>query len=627
MGGYSKPEGIQQFLVNEYNEQSGSVPLGTDMDAIIIRAENPSLYDRLRYELSHSLHLVSSLAQGFGRVLTGERLGLSADRWFWGPSRVLADTPGVGGNAITEMPAFTFIYGDMHAHMISMPMQLFALMFLFNEVVTAGDAKRRWRYLAIVIGGIMIGMMRATNTWDWITYILFGVAGLGFAWWLRIRALHWGVLSRRSLMDAALTVGGFVVIHFIAVFPYSTWFVTSYSSVKLWTEGKTPLWAYFDIHGLFLFLIVSFLAWDTARWFRATKVTVLRGKFSFLMTAMLIAVLGFVAVVALSALDYQVTLVALPLILWAVILFFRDSQSRPMQFVLAAGALGLALTLGVEYIVLDGDIDRQNTVFKFYLQAWLLFSVVSGVAFAALIRGLPRWNVTLRSAWTVLIIILIGAAALFPIMATLGKAAFRFDLNQPLTLDGMEFMRYATQYEGSQQVMEINPDVIPFRLENDYHMVRWLQENIQGSPIIIEGMSEGTEYHWNGRVSIYTGLPTVIGWRWHQTQQHTLNEMGRQIDMRVANVNAFYQTTDINIAWDILRFYDVQYIIVGDLERAYYLPQGLDKFNRMVEMGLLEIVYEQGTTAVYRVNTNTDVESAIQAVDQDVAQHKQQGQG
>jgi hypothetical protein len=42
---------------------------------------------------------------------------------------------------------------------------------------------------------------------------------------------------------------------------------------------------------------------------------------------------------------------------------------------------------------------------------------------------------------------------------------------------------------------------------------------------------------------------------------------------------------------------------------------------------LLEIVYEQGTTAVYRVNTNTDVESAIQAVDQDVAQHKQQGQG
>src|SRR5690606_41631275 len=59
-----------------------------------------------------------------------------------------------------------------------------------------------------------------------------------------------------------------------------------------------------------------------------------------------------------------------------ILLFFRQGQTLTMQYILALMGLGLALTLGVEYVVLDGDIGRQNTVFKFYMQVWLMFSVV-----------------------------------------------------------------------------------------------------------------------------------------------------------------------------------------------------------------------------------------------------------
>jgi uncharacterized membrane protein len=208
------------------------------------------------------------------------------------------------------------------------------------------------------------------------------------------------------------------------------------------------------------------------------------------------------------------------------------------------------------------------------------------------------------------LVLLVGVASLFPIMAVRGKAAYRFDPNicAPVTLDGMDFMKCATQVEGSAQVRAVNPQFTTFTLDEDYAMIRWLQENISGTPIIVEGLSDDTQYHWNGRISIYTGLPTVVGWNWHQRQQRTLEPLGRMVDARGANVNAFYQTTSIGTAWDIIQFYHIQYVIVGKLERAYYLEQGLAKFDQMVEQGLLEPVYQQGSSTVYRVNPDATVE-------------------
>jgi YYY domain-containing protein len=599
LGGYTRPEGLEQFLVQEYALETGETPSESTRLELMMRASEGHLGDRLRYELDNAADIVASVARGIVAVINGQQLHISADRWFWAPSRVYAETPGVEGGAITEMPMFTFIYGDLHAHMISMPMQLFAAAFLLSEILLAGGDKRRRdaRFFALLIGAATVGLLRATNTWDWITYMLLGVAGLGFAWWLAHRRIN-----RRSLISLGLYAGGFVVLTFITCLPFTTWFGTGYSSVRPWTDGKSPIWAFLDIHGLFLFLVTSLLVWDTGRWFRSVRVRSLRGTAGLLLAGAIIIVSLLAASVVLAMLSYQVTLIVLPLLVWTAILFFRANQTRVMQYALALFGLGLGLTLGVEYIVLDGDIGRQNTVFKFYMQVWLLWSVVGGVAFALLWRASERWRASMRVPWTMVLVLLVAVASLFPVMATRGKAEYRFDREQPLTLDGIEFMNYATLWEGDPRRVAADPSLAPFTLAEDFEMIRWLQDNVQGTPTIIEGLGSDTQYRWNGRISIYTGLPAVLGWNFHQRQQRTFDPMGRMVEMRNANVHAFYETTNIGVAWRMLRHYDVTYIIVGLYERAHYGTEGLAKFEDMVEMGLLDVAFRTEGSVIYQVN-------------------------
>jgi YYY domain-containing protein len=579
-GGYSQPAGIAQFLIKQYNDQFGS-PDAAAMEQLSQEAQNPGILTQIRYEANNSVQLLTSIGQGIAKLARGEEVYISPERWFWGPTRVLAETPGVEGNAINEMPIFTYVYGDLHAHMISMPMQLIVMGLILNEVLLAGSGRRRRGVVlaAVLLIGIFVGMLRATNTWDWITYMILGVVGLGFAWLLSLDSTRtfWRRFTRRSLLDLAWYAGGFVAASFIAVIPYNLWFAQGYNRILPWNDGKTPLWAYFDIHGLFLFLVVSLLVWETARWLRSVYVRSLRGMWALLVFALLVVIALLVAAVALSAMEYQVTLVVLPLLIWIAILFFRSGQTRVMQFVLLLTGLALGLTLGVEIFVLDGDIGRQNTLFKFYIQAWLLLSVVGGTAFAWLIHNTGRWKPILRNVWTFVLVLLVGVAALMPLMAVRGKAQFRFDLQTcaPVTLDGMDFMKCAKQYEGNAEIME--------------------------------GLSEDTQYHWGSRISIYTGLPAVLGWNWHQRQQRVLDPFGRIVETRNANVNAFYQTPSIGIAWDMIKHYNVSYVIVGGLERVYYNAEGLAKFDTMVEQGLLEPVFHEGSSTIYRVNPDAEV--------------------
>ncbi|MBW4436989.1 MAG: glycosyltransferase family 39 protein [Pleurocapsa minor GSE-CHR-MK-17-07R] len=614
-GGYDQPQDLQTFLMDEYTRENGTIGDEATMLALTERAEANNLGDRLRFEAWVIQEQVTSVFSGLQRLLSGDQIYISPDRWFWAPSRVYMETPGVG-SAITEMPAFTFIYADLHAHMISMPLQLFVFAFVLNEVLNAGNDSRRrgQRWLALAIGAIVVGMLRATNTWDWITYMLLGVLGLGFAWWLK-----WRVLSRDSLVDMVMRVGGFIVISALAVLPFTTWYASTYNSIRPWTDGKSPLWAFFIIHGLFIFLVVSLLAWDTSRWLQESRVKSLRGSCLVLLIGAAAAVLVFTGALVLAALDWQVTLVALPMLVWVGVLFFRANQTRPMQFMLALAGLALGLILGVEYIVLDGDIGRQNTVFKFYMQVWLMFSVIGGVAVALLWRSSSEWRAAPRTAWTAVLVVLVTIASLFPIMAARGRTVYRMQpvttaegtqAQPPFTLDGMMYMTWAQRWEGDNDNLALDPTLAPFPLSGDYAMIRWLQENVQGSPVIIEGLGEDTQYQWNARISINTGLPAVVGWNFHQRQQRTLDPMGRMVEMRNANVNGFYETGDLPSAWAILQHYRVQYIILGRYERAHYGQLGLAKFDRMEQLGLIERVFDADGSIIYVVNQDAPFDPA-----------------
>ncbi len=664
LGGYQKPEGLENFLIDEFEAEHGRA-ISPDISADLARqAVELHPWDSLRYEVNNSLSLVGALVRGLGRMLQGDTPYINSDRWYWGPSRVLAETPGVRGNAITEMPFFTFLYGDLHAHMINMPLILLSVLLLFNEVAQAGRFHRPLleRVLALILIAMSVGVMRATNTWDWPSMTLLTVLTLAYAWWLRWRAsarplqdtrfyaglvtillvavviasvltgsgatafnantvllsligvlrsalivcigvvFLWFALrfvfARASALEFVVTVGGFLALNLAFALPYTSWYAATYNSIQLWQGGKTPLWAYVDIHGLFLFLIVSLFVWDTSHWLRNTRVKeLIENRVLATRVAASIGLVGLITVV-LTVVGFQVALIVLPLICWIALLFFRPGQSDAMRFTLVLVGLALSMTLGVEIIVIGGDIGRQNTVFKFYIQAWLLLSVAGGIAFACLLKASEQFSRTLKIVWYTPCVVLLGIASLFPVMGTRGRSFDRMAPDLPLTLNGMDYMTQAKHVEfAPDRGVSAETD-----LAVDYKLIRWMQESIEGSPVIIEGRQPRGEYRWNGRISIMTGLPSVLGWNWHQRQQRTFHPMHDWVFQRERNIRQFYDTGDIDIAVDIIHHFQIKYIIRSGLEEVHSTPEGLEKFDAMVEVGLLKIAYEIDGGKIYQVN-------------------------
>jgi uncharacterized membrane protein len=123
-----------------------------------------------------------------------------------------------------------------------------------------------------------------------------------------------------------------------------------------------------------------------------------------------------------------------------------------------------------------------------------------------------------------------------------------------------------------------------------------MQDNVKGSPVIVE--ANCSEYRWCTRFTIYTGLPGVVGWNWHQRQQRVFTSTW--VEARVADVGNFYNAVDEGSTDAFLEKYDVRYIVVGQLERAAYTPEGIAKFERLNDKYWHE-VYHDGNTAIYEV--------------------------
>jgi uncharacterized membrane protein len=229
----------------------------------------------------------------------------------------------------------------------------------------------------------------------------------------------------------------------------------------------------------------------------------------------------------------------------------------------------------------------MNTVFKFYLQAWVLLSVTSAVALGWLIRRAARERRLrqIRPAWIAVAAILVLAAAAYPLLASKAKVGLRF-ADLPLSLDGMQYMDVA-------QYLDDGKDL---HLPADAQAIRWLQDNVIGTPVVLEGRSP--VYRWGSRISIYTGLPTILGWDVHQGQQRA--GYPSMIQERITDVERVYNTPDPREAAAILRKYQVRWVVIGGLERAYYQAAGLAKFRGMPD---LRLAYDVDGVQIYEVQS------------------------
>ena len=125
-----------------------------------------------------------------------------------------------------------------------------------------------------------------------------------------------------------------------------------------------------------------------------------------------------------------------------------------------------------------------------------------------------------------------------------------------------------------------------------------MRANVAGSPVIVEGNTP--LYRWGSRVAIYTGLPTVIGWDWHQKQQRSIVD-GAIIDRRLDAVKQIYNTRSADDALAQLKRFRVTYIYVGDVERGFYEAAGLAKFDAMARAGQLQLAYQNDRVKIFKL--------------------------
>ncbi len=543
---------------------------------------------------------ITAIYEGLRAWLGGANLLIGGGEWMWNPTRVIGAS--INDNAISEFPFFTFLYGDLHAHMMALPILILTLAFVTHELLISGEDRRNnWQRGALLAcWAITSGLSWAANSWDWAPFTLLSLVAIVLAWlrrWsLRIegevalswRARLWSIAQQRTaVIEALIYLGGFVLLNLLATAPYRAWFATTSAEFEVWEGPFTPIWAYLSIHGHLLFLLLGLLLWISRNHIDAWRITSLARQPLAIASVAILAATGL----ALGIDGRSLMFLILPLLLWTAALLLRETSSGVRVLLLFAG-LALGLTMMPELMRLRLDIGRQNTIFKLYFMGWLLFSIVGGVAFALLWNARRRWSKALRSAWSIAAFLLFISAAAYPILAIPARAAHRFEPSMPISLDGLEFMRYSKHWD----IEELFP------LEPDYQMIRWLLENVEGAPTIMEGRTYGSEYRWTSRISSFTGLPSVIGWQYHQQQQRTFPPMSELIQRRGANVTAFYTMEDIDAALEILRAYDVEYIILGPLEHALYdrtdetdpsrYVNGYAKFDTMIEAGMLEVVFE-----------------------------------
>jgi YYY domain-containing protein len=528
--------------------------------------------------------------KGLWLTFGAAQLPIGRGDWYWIPSRVIPAPNDV--EPITEFPLFTFLFSDMHAHMIVMPLTLFIIAWAVSFIKSRAEMSRSEWIATFGIGALVIGALRPTNTWDLYTFFPLAAIAVAytiyrnFEWKGRFKIADWA----GRILAAVAAVVLLYVLGSVLYSPFTHWYSLGYGSVNAWTGSRTPMSSYLTQWGLFLFIIVAWMAWETREWMASTPVSHLNKlrNYSLLIEiglAVIIALLAYFAVDGVRA-----GWLALPIAAWAGILILRPNMPDVKRGVLLMIGTGLVLTLAVEVVVLVGDIGRMNTVFKLYLQTWMLLAISAAAAFGWLFNVFPFWRLRWRTIYQTGLYLLFAGVFLFTMTATADKISDRLNPAVPHTFDSITYMKTSQHWDG--QVMELG---------EDYNAIRWLQENVQGSPVLVEGNC--TEYRWCTRMTIYTGLPGVVGWNWHQRQQRGFASV--DVQNRVDQISTFYNSMDMQFVRDFLKKYQVKYIIVGQLERNLYpavegVPDGLIKFTQF-DGKYWKTVYHENNTTIYEV--------------------------
>ena len=414
--------------------------------------------------------------------------------WFPNSTRYIGHNPDSGiDRTIHEFPSYSFILGDLHAHVVNIFFVLTVLGLLYTWAKSEKyDRKKTLVQFPLLMCGVLLGIFHWSNTWDFAIYyvVVCGVCffcnlarfqtwkkgfGVSLAQWIEMLLLSFVIALPFALrFDSGMVQGVRLVKHSSAFYQFCV------------------LWA------LPVIIVICYLIrlcqeqrkCNVLQWLARTKRQDI-----------------FIAVLCLCA----VGLIILP-----EIIYVKD--------------------------IYEETAPRSNTMFKLTYQAFILFGISMGYILVRFLTDKScRW---IRGA---------GIRGLICVLLTSGYTftAVRQWYGEVWKREG---------YSGLDATAFLETD-----FSQDAAAIRWLQSNIEGTPIVLE--AHGDSYTDYCRVSAMTGLPTVLGWYVHEWlwrgDTDDLNEKRTQID-------TIYTSMDETQVSALLEEYDVEYIFIGQMEREKY---------------------------------------------------------
>jgi len=563
--------------------------------------------------------------------------------WWWRASRVITEYNLAHQwiEIIDEFPFFSYLLGDLHPHVLAMPFGLLAVGVGLNIFLGgwAGRTKLGSYFLPIRPAGVffaalILGGLAFLNTWD----VLIGFSLLVGAFTLsKLFEFGW----RWRLINDAFAFGiPIVLIAFLLYLPFFLGFSSQAGGILPNLEFPTrgvQLWIMFGPLFFFIFTWMGF-TW----WFNKSLLNIKMGFSLAAIIALLIWsfswILGMIAKFAvpdfvtgyLNNLGFQNAIQLFSAATVRRLNYFGGFStlliflSFSFAFIVAAGnrvqgkdlreekneilkiekkpgnyqiaifivfliMLGGFLVFIPEFIYLRDQFgNRMNTIFKFYYQAWMVWSLAAATGIAILItslQGIRKWIIRIG------LFVILFMALVYPVLGLLDKTNnFRIpEFYQKYT----SFLESNTSFAFSSaaQVWTLDGGAFNNRYyPDDMAAAAWLRTAPFG--IISEATKPDASYTEFSRISTYSGLPTVLGWPMHEGQwRGTYAPQGsRQEDIRL-----LYETRSWEDAHAILEKYDIRYVCVGTLERVTY------RINENIFQRNLAQVFKQGQVVIYEV--------------------------
>jgi len=372
-------------------------------------------------------------------------------------------------NTINEYPLFSFVWGDVHAHVMSIFNQVFLIFLLLIAYKRWETLDRNGKILVAAITAISLGSMPLFNTWDVLIYAPV-VLLIGF------------LILWRNRTSVDRTPWGYILaippVSILCYLPFYLQLQTHTGAIAIVKTPSNPL-EFLWVNGIFIAIFLAML------------IPEIRKRPLLILLCLPFAFAGYAAA----------AIVAIPVI------YFIAKKDRDFPDILAA--LGLSILIFCEIIYMKDNMGdtffRMNTVFKCYLPAWLMLGTAAFVMVGQWLSscmGIPEIPPKISAIITVLAVALLFALPFYvapPVSYGSG------------TLDGLAYLekQHAGDAGGVAYLRALTgPEILIEAEKGDYSYYSRIS-SFTGIPAII-----GQPFHefmWRGDDSgWYSGRPADI---------------------------------------------------------------------------------------------------------------------